>query len=120
MNENFTESDFRQKWEEFIATIDSPNLKITLSKTPEFDAGFKFALNVENTVQEELVKSIKPNLVSFLRKELRNSSIDILTKMVENTGEKIIYSDDEKYAEMVQVNPDLFLLRQKFNLDFGD
>jgi hypothetical protein len=120
LSDSFTEEDFRQKWEEFTTTIDSPNLKITLSKTPEFNAGFKFILKVENTVQEELVKSIKPGLVAFLRKELRNSSIDVLTQMVETSGEKIIYSDDEKYAEMVKLNPDLFLLRQKFNLDFGD
>lgn len=100
--------------------VDSPNLKITLSAAPSFSDDYQFILNIENTVQEEMVRTIKPNLVTFLRKELKNSSIDISTRIVEKSGEKMIYSDDEKYAEMVKKNPDLLLLRQKFNLDFGD
>jgi hypothetical protein len=32
---------------------------------------------------------------------------------------RLIYSDAEKYDELVKKNSSLALLRQKFNLDFG-
>jgi hypothetical protein len=91
-----------------------------LSPPPEFNPGYRFILYVENTVQEEIIKSVKPDLVGFLRTELENSSIEVLTEVKEKAGVKLIYSDDEKYQEMARKNPDLVLLREKFRLDFGD
>lgn len=118
--DDFTESMFIEKWNNYLSTVESPNLKFTLSTVPEFSPDYKFTLRIENTVQEENIKAIKPELVAFLRKELKNSSIEVISKIVETKGEKMIYSDDEKYADMAKKNPDLVLLRHKFNLDFGD
>ncbi len=63
---------------------------------------------------------IKPELVSWLRKELHNSKISLVTKIAQKKRGRIIYTDEEKYAEMLKKNPNLALLKQKFNLDFGD
>jgi len=120
LKENITEDRFKEKWNLFLNKVDSPTLKTTLSLIPEFSSDYKFILKIGNTVQEENIRIIKPELVSFLRNELKNSSIEVVTEIEEKEGEKLIYSDDEKYEEMVKNNPDLSLLRQKFNLDFGD
>ena len=117
---DFTKPEFVEAWNRYLATIDSPNLKTTLSSIPEFDPSYRFVLKIENTVQEDNVRSIKPELVSFLRKELKNSTIEVVTKIVVKKGKPLIYSDDEKYSEMASKNPDLKLLRRKFNLDFGE
>lgn len=118
--EDFTEERFREAWNLFLSKVDSPSMKTTLSTIPEYDLDYNFVLKIDNSVQEENVKSIKPDLVAFLRKELKNSSIEISVEIVESKAKRIIYSDDEKYAEMAKKNPDLALLRQKFNLDFGE
>jgi hypothetical protein len=120
INENFSERQFIEAWNLFLSRLESPNIKTSLSQVPEFKPDYRFVLIVENTIQEEMIKGIKPELVAFLRKELKNSTIEILTEIKEKEGGRIIYTDDEKYREMLKKNPNLELLRQKFKLDFGD
>ncbi|MBN1820985.1 MAG: hypothetical protein JXR31_01670 [Prolixibacteraceae bacterium] len=120
LKEDFNKEQFKTKWNEFLTTVDSPTLKTTLSNVPDFVSDYQFVLKIGNTVQEENIKMIKPKLVAFLRNELKNSSIEVITQIETVESNRIIYSDDEKYDDMVKKNSDLQLLRQKFNLDFGD
>jgi len=118
--EKFTPAQFAEKWNQFVSEVDSPNLKTTLAHIPEFSDDYRFILKIENTVQEEALRNIKPKLVTWLRKELKNSGIDVFSKIEEIETERLIYSDNEKFQEMVKKNPNLNLLRQKFNLDFSE
>ena len=97
-----------------------PNLQSTLSRVPEIKDDYQLYLEIENTVQENLINSIKPELVSWLRRELKNSKINLALKITETVKGKIIYTDSEKYEELLKKNPNLALLKQKFKLDFGD
>jgi len=118
--EDFTAEDLQQKWEEFTARFeDRPNLKSTLSRFPEIKEDYKLLLEIENTIQENLINSIKPELVSWLRTALKNSKIQLITQITETAKGRIIYTDSEKFEEMVKKNPNLAILKQKFNLDFG-
>lgn len=98
---------------------DRPNLQSTLSNLPEMKEDYQLVLEIENTVQEDLISTIKPELVSWLRKELKNSKIQLNTIINERVKARIIYTDAEKYDELLRENPSLALLRQKLNLDFG-
>jgi hypothetical protein len=86
---------------------------------PELKEDYLLVLEIENTVQEDLISTIKSELVSWLRKELKNSKIQLNTEITEKVKGRIIYSDAEKYDELLKENPSLALLRQKLNLDFG-
>jgi len=97
---------------------DRPNLKSTLSSVPVLKEDYELVLEIENSVQDDLVNSIKPELVSWLRKQLKNSDIRLNTKITQKTKGRIIYTDSEKYAEMIKKNPKLALLRKKLGLDF--
>ena len=90
-----------------------------MTNLPELKEDFQLLLEIENTVQEDLIGNIKPELVTWLRSELKNSKIQLNTVITEKTKGRIIYSDAEKYDELVKRNPSLALLRKKFNLDFG-
>lgn len=120
-NDPFTPEELAVKWKEFQTKIsDRPNLLSTLSNVPDITQGNKLILKVGNSVQEEDVRQIKPELVSYLRKELRNSGIEIITSLEKIESERRIFSDSEKMQMMIQKNPLLFDLKQKFNLDFKD
>ena len=69
-------------------------------------------------MQDDLVKSIKPQLVSWLRRELKNSYIDLITEVNEAESLKVAYTDGEKFEELLHKNPELAYLKQKFSLDF--
>lgn len=119
--EEFTETELEKIWKSFVSKlIDRPSLQTTLSHIPEIKDGFELHLEIENRVQEDSINLIKPELVSYLRRELRNSKISLITKITEKTHGRVIYTDEEKYSEMLKKNPNLAVLKKKFNLDFGD
>jgi hypothetical protein len=49
---------------------------------------------------------------------LKNSSIELVTELAEHQSQKIADTDGEKFEEMLQKNPDLAYMKQRFNLDF--
>lgn len=120
-SETFSYDQLAAKWKEFLNLIaDRPNLVSTLSNTPELVEGNKLILKIGNSVQEEDVRLIKPELISWLRKELRNSGIELSTRLEKIESERMLFSDSEKMQMMMQKNPNLYELKQKFNLDFKD
>jgi hypothetical protein len=120
-SDTFSEEQLAVKWNEFLEQInDRPSLCSALSTVPELTDGNKLLLKIENSVQEEDIRQIKPELVSWLRKELGNSGIELITRLEKVENERIIFSDSEKLQMMIQKNPHLYELKLKFNLDFKD
>lgn len=118
--EPFTFEELTQKWDTFIARLnDKPNLQSTLSRVPELKEDFQLEIEIENSVQEDLINNIKPELLTYLRIELKNSLIQLNTVYAKNSKGPIIYSDNDKFEELLKKNPTLNLLRQKLSLDFG-
>lgn len=121
LSEPFTYEQLTAKWTEFLGQIsDRPNLLSTLSNVPELSGGNKLILKIGNSVQEEDVRQIKPDLVAWLRKELRNSSIELVQVIEKMESVRNIFSDSEKLRMMIEKNPELMELKQRFNLDFKD
>jgi len=87
---------------------------------PELIEGNRLLLKVGNSVQEEDVRQIKPELILWLRKELRNSEIELITRIERLETERTHFNDSEKLQILVQKNPNLNELKQIFNLDFKD
>ncbi len=120
-SEPFTQEQLAAKWIEFLDKIAGrPSLCSALSNIPEITDGNKLSFKIGNSVQEEDIRQIKPELVSWLRKELRNSGIEITTRIEKIESERVIFSDSEKLQMMMQKNPVLNEFKQKFNLDFHD
>jgi hypothetical protein len=118
--EAFSKEDLAIKWNEFLEKIaDRPSLSSALSDVPELTDTNKLFLKIGNSIQEEDIRLIKPELVSWLRKELKNSGIELTTRIEKIDSERMIFSDSEKLKMMASKNPDLLELKQKFNLDFS-
>jgi hypothetical protein len=119
--EPITQEQVTEKWKEFIAKMaDRPSLCSALSNVPELTEGNKLLLVIGNSVQEEDIRLIKPELISWLRKVLRNSGVELITSIGKIESERMIFSDSEKLQMMMQKNPNLNELKQKFNLDFSE
>lgn len=117
--EVFTQEQLGLKWNEFLARLeDRPSIKATLSIVPALQEDYTLLLEIDNRIQDDMLLDVRPELVSFLRKELRNSKINLKTVVTDIVREKVIYSDIEKYQAMAGKNPNLALLKQKLNLDF--
>ncbi len=119
--EPFTQEQLNEKWKEFLEQkSDRPILIATLSEVPKLSKDYKLKVSIENSVQEDVVRNFKPELISFLRKELRNSKIDLITKIEAKKRKRIVYTDSEKFQEMLKKNPELDELKNRFKLDFGE
>lgn len=119
--EDFTKEDLELKWKEFLTRLDDrPNLQATLSVVPKLNENSQLYLEIDNSIQKDVIETIKPELVAFLRKELKNSKIELHTKVSNEIKNRIIYTDNDKFDEMAKKNPSLKILKQKFNLDFGE
>ncbi len=111
------------KWEEFADIIKSekPRLAITLRmQKPVLKEDFKVEVEMENANQEEdFTKYIKLDLVTFLKKELKNDMISIETtvsKIIEGSDKP--YTQEEKFEFMSEKNPNLKVMKQQLGLDF--
>lgn len=121
LTEPFTQEQLAERWKEFVERMaDRPSLCSALSNVPEITEGSKLLLRIGNSVQEEDIRLIKPELISWLRKVLRNAKIELSTKLERVESERTIFSDSEKLQMMMQKNPLLNELKQRFNLDFGE
>lgn len=118
--EPFSEEQLIEKWKAFLPRLDDrPSLKASLSLLPKLKEDYTLVLEVDSRIQDELLASIKPELISWLRKELRNSKINLKTVVTEIKHEKKVYSDIEKYQAMASKNPNLALFKRTLNLDFN-
>lgn len=117
--ELFTTEQLTEKWIEYLTRLeDRPSIRATLLNAPELQDDFTLVLEIDNRIQDDMLQEVRPELVSFLRKELRNSKINLKTVVTDIIREKVIYSDIEKYQAMAGKNPSLASLKQKLNLDF--
>jgi DNA polymerase-3 subunit gamma/tau len=65
----------------------------------------------------EQLGRIKPRLLKHLREKLNNFSLDLTVKVEETEVKKFVYTPQEKYNKLIELNPDIVLLRTLFKLD---
>jgi len=90
---------------------------IMTSYPPRLLPDYVIELDIENKLQEDLLQAEKVDLLNFLRTELKNFSIDLQTKLLEQIQKKRLYTSNEKYQHMLEKNPNLEEFRKRFNLD---
>jgi DNA polymerase-3 subunit gamma/tau len=119
-NNDFTEKDLIDKWHQFSDKIgDKPRIFNTLtSKDPKLEENHVVSFLIDNNLQKEKINEIRNELLSFLKTELKNSTIDlklVITDLEEENNK--LYTSEDKFKHMLSKNKDLNKLKQEFNLD---
>jgi DNA polymerase III subunit gamma/tau len=117
---DFSADEFLKKWNEYAEAIKKAGkinlFTIMTANPPALLAGYKVEVMIENKIQENLLTLEKIDLLNFLRVELQNFTIEIITKQAEQDGKRKLYTSTEKYQHMVEKNPKLEEFRKRFNL----
>ncbi len=71
----------------------------------------------DNAIQADIVNEKKPELLSKMRKELSNYTIDIQTKINKSIKTQKAYLPAEKLEKLIQKNPSVEKLMTAFKLD---
>lgn len=118
----FTIDDLMPLWQtqaDKAKELGKKSYHASLTKSqPVVKEDYTIELTVYNRVQEETILKEKPELLEFLKEKLNNYSIQLNTYVVEQKEEVHLYTDRDKFKELVKKYPDLLYLKEKLNLDF--
>lgn len=116
----FTEETFLFYWKEFTNNLLSKGEKSTASilsaADPKVDGNI-ITYPLANKIMEEQFNALRARLMPFLRNKLNNYSIVINIVIAESAAKKVIYTDADKFAQLVEINPDILLLKETFGLE---
>ena len=120
-NNPFSQEILGPLWETYAVKmneIGKVNFSSTLSTyKPILKENYLIEFSLDNKVQEEEFNREKLDLLGFLRKELKNSDIQINTLLNKVENEKKPYTNVEKYKHMMSLNPTIDYLRKELDLE---
>lgn len=94
------------------------NLSCTLmSRKPEYEDENTIVFYVLNSVQEDEINVVKTDLLTHLRASLKNGALQLRIVVNETKSERKPYTGEEKYQRLVEKNPTLNKLKQRFGLE---
>ncbi|MEN8201461.1 MAG: DNA polymerase III subunit gamma/tau [Bacteroidota bacterium] len=112
-------------WNDYAASLEKsrPRIYSTLVNNRPVvrsDGSVMVLLNSE-AQQDHFQKYIKAGLVKYFQENAGISSVNIVTGVAETSQNgKKIYTEQDKLEYLMKKNPDLALLKSRFNLDYDD
>lgn len=88
------------------------------SREPSLEENGHIRLKVDNRSQLEELNSFRTDIHSYLRKKLRNGSLELHAEVIKSDKERKAYTPEEKFNKLAEENPHLQELRKKLDLDF--
>jgi hypothetical protein len=116
-NKPVKEADLIQVWNEFAEQKKNQVAEYHLLKQPFSFQNNLITLTLTNPVEEQMLQSIKADLLTFLRDKLSNGLIQLESELLQQETRKIAYTNKEKFEALVEKNPLLKTLQEKFGLD---
>ncbi|WP_298899962.1 DNA polymerase III subunit gamma/tau [uncultured Psychroserpens sp.] len=118
--EDFTEEQFHEAWNAYIAQLHKKGEKIMASILEMGKPGLNgtdIQLEFPNdTLRVELERAQYP-LMEFLRKTLQNFNLKLDISVNEEISKKYAFTTQEKYEKLKEKNPSIEVLRKTFGLD---
>ncbi|MDO9154388.1 MAG: DNA polymerase III subunit gamma/tau [Paludibacter sp.] len=118
-NEPFTDSDMENAWIGFTNTIPEQIRIISFmqSNSPVRISDNELEIYVSNIMQENEIKRLQGEIISYLRQQLKNSSVQLTVKITEENEIQRAFSPEESYKIMAAQNPALEILRKNLQLE---
>jgi len=121
IEEDFSETEMMKVWNDFanIKKEDGrTNLFITLTALPPtLKDKNKIEIKISNDAQQKLLNENRVELMEYLRKKLKNDTIEVVTFITEEIKTDIPYTSTDKFNKMIEKNTSLKVLRDELGLD---
>ena len=121
--EPFTETDMLLQWNKYAQKLGDNGHKIMESLLLINDPvvnGTIISLELPNEGSKIDFETEMNGLLGHLRSHLKNHEISILIVVNEKLDSKKVFSNQDRYNRLREINPAIDLLRSTFNLDFMD
>lgn len=120
--ESFTQQALEDAWSAYAEHVRSTQknetdyVSLTMSK-PELIGENKISFTVYNMMAHERLNGNKTDLMSFIRPLLRNYVFTLDIILSKEEGATKLYTPQDKYKRLAEINPSLKKLRDQFDLD---
>jgi DNA polymerase-3 subunit gamma/tau len=74
-------------------------------------------IHLLSTVQETMLNNFKSDLIAYLREKLRNNTILVSGELREPEEKQLLYTPRDKFEYLLEKNPVLKRMRDRFGLD---
>jgi hypothetical protein len=119
-SESFTETEMLEQWLKYAQRMEDKGYRIVASlltiNDPVLD-GTTIVHELPNESSKIDFEKEKPELLGYLRGKLHNHDIQITVKVNETLVVKRAFTNQDKYNRLVEINPNLELLKKMFDLD---
>ncbi|WP_240976701.1 DNA polymerase III subunit gamma/tau [Flavobacterium rivulicola] len=119
-SEPFTETEMLEQWLKYAQRMEDKGYRIVASlltiNDPILD-GTTIIHELPNESSKIDFEKEKPELLGYLRGKLHNHDITINVKVNETLVVKRAFTNQDKYNRLVEINPNLELLKKMFDLD---
>lgn len=121
MNNSFSEEDLQKAWIKFTNTIPTETVLVNTMRTcpPKMLNATDFEVVVDNKEQLDRLNERGTDLMQFLKKELKNTRISMRPRESEKQEKHKAFSQRERFDLMVQKNPNIMHLKDKFGLELA-
>lgn len=121
MKDPISQAMLEQYWTEYSEMLKAQGKTTDASafamNKPSLVAENAVAFTVHNAMAQERLNADKTALMDFLRKKLRNNLFTLEIILSKEEGEAKIYTTQDKFKRLAELNPALNKLRQTFDLD---
>ncbi|WP_284653826.1 DNA polymerase III subunit gamma/tau [Flavobacterium terrisoli] len=119
-SEPFTETEMLEQWLKYAQRMEDKGYRIVASlltiNDPVLD-GTTIVHELPNESSKIDFEKERPELLGYLRGKLHNHDIQINVKVNETLVVKRAFTNQDKYNRLVEINPNLELLKKMFDLD---
>ena len=119
--QDFTKEQLAQLWAKLaeIYKTKKPRLHaIFASAVPEIKDNYVLEMTLQNSLQNDAINEVKAGFVNYIRQQLHNGKIEVITKIDTTQAAAIPYTDSDKYKYLSQQNENLNVLKKDLDLDF--
>ncbi len=119
--ENFSQMDLEAAWLGYAALLKDAKRQMdyatfTGNKPVKEDVDL-VSFTVLNTMAEERMNGDKTELMTFLRKALKNFVFKLTIIVSKEEGEALVYTAQDRYKKLEEINPKINNLKQAFDLE---
>jgi hypothetical protein len=119
-SEPFTETEMLEQWLKYAQRLEDKGYRIVASlltiNDPKLN-GTTIIHELPNESSKIDFEKEKPELLGYLRGKLHNHDITIEVNVNETLASKKVFTNQDKYNRLLEINPNLELLRKMFELD---
>lgn len=116
----FTQAEFTVFWKKYIEILNKQGEKMLaaiISATHFEIIENQIKLTFPNTMMLEEVRKNQVGILNYMKKNLNNYSISFDYILNEAEEKNFIYTPQEKYQKLVEINPIMVELKKVFDLD---